>query len=246
MWPRSSLPVPSSTFRWDRGDQYEFSPAMPPNWRIGSFVPWAGWARGSPSAVGDPAAASICRLHCRTWPMTHWWLDFSIGWWRGVNWWQTLAATVALPGHEPKLSQGERKLKNELAEAIRAGGMSPPDLTDLTGSAGARSSAVPDLLALLRDEHRIVEIHSSLFLDVDTESELRRRVMARLADGSAIAMSELRDLLGTTRRYAVPLGEYLDRIGLTKREGDTRRLGLAAVPPASSVTLRRLQLSRLD
>jgi selenocysteine-specific elongation factor len=142
--------------------------------------------------------------------------------------------TVAIPGHEPKLSQGERKLKNELAEAIRTGGMSPPDLTDLTGSAGARGSAVPDLLALLRDEHRIVEINSSLFLDVDVESEVRHRVTARLADGSAIAMSELRDLLGTTRRYAVPLGEYLDRIGWTKREGDIRRLGPAALPPPSS------------
>ena len=37
-------------------------------------------------------------------------------------------------------------------------------------------------------------------------------------------MAELRDLLGTTRKYAVPIGEYLDRIGLTRREGD--------VPPA--------------
>ena len=53
----------------------------------------------------------------------------------------------------------------------------------------------------------------------------------RLSDGSAISMSELRDLLGTTRKYAVPIGEYLDRIGLTKREGDTRRLDPAA-PPA--------------
>ncbi len=52
----------------------------------------------------------------------------------------------------------------------------------------------------------------------------------RLADGSAISMSELRDLLGTTRKYAVPIGEYLDRIGLTKREGDTRRLDPAALP----------------
>ena len=38
-------------------------------------------------------------------------------------------------------------------------------------------------------------------------------------------MAELRDLLGTTRKYAVPIGEYLDRIGLTVREGDLRRLG---------------------
>jgi selenocysteine-specific elongation factor len=38
-------------------------------------------------------------------------------------------------------------------------------------------------------------------------------------------MADLRDLLGTTRKYAVPIGEYLDRIGLTRRDGDVRRLG---------------------
>jgi selenocysteine-specific elongation factor len=138
--------------------------------------------------------------------------------------------TVAIPRYEAKLSQGERKLKNELAESIRLGGISPPDVAALAATAGARAAAVPDLLALLRDEHRIVEINTGLYLDVETEAELRRKVTARLADGSAIAMSELRDALGTTRRYAVPIGEYLDRIGLTKRESDTRRLGPAARP----------------
>jgi selenocysteine-specific elongation factor len=41
-------------------------------------------------------------------------------------------------------------------------------------------------------------------------------------------MSELRELLGTTRKFAVPIGEYLDRIGLTKRDGDLRRLNPSA------------------
>ena len=132
--------------------------------------------------------------------------------------------SVALREFQPKLSQGERKLKAELAETIRAGGMSPPDATELAAAAGPRGGAVPDLLALLRDEDGLVEINAQLFLDVEVESELRRRVRERLADGSAITMSELRDLLGTTRKYAVPIGEYLDRIGLTARDGDMRRL----------------------
>ena len=37
-------------------------------------------------------------------------------------------------------------------------------------------------------------------------------------------MAEIRDLLGTTRKFAVPLCEYLDRIGVTRREGDLRVL----------------------
>ena len=38
-------------------------------------------------------------------------------------------------------------------------------------------------------------------------------------------MAELRDLMGTTRKFAVPIGEYLDRIGWTRREGDARTIG---------------------
>jgi len=141
---------------------------------------------------------------------------------------------VALAGHEPRLSQAERKLKSELYDQIRAGGMSPPDLSDLAASAGLRGSVVPDLLALLRDEEYIVEININLYIDADSENELRRRVRERLAGGRAITMSELRDLLGTTRKYAVPIGEHLDRIGLTKREGDLRRLGPAGAQFAAS------------
>ena len=57
--------------------------------------------------------------------------------------------TSALPGHEPRLSQGERKLKLELAEAIKAGGSSPPEVNDLAAIAGSRTTAIPELLALL-------------------------------------------------------------------------------------------------
>jgi selenocysteine-specific elongation factor len=138
------------------------------------------------------------------------------------------ARTIALPGHEPRLSQGERKLKLELAQAISAGGFSPPEVADLAASAGARAAVVPELLTLLREEQRVVPISSSLYLDTDVERDLRRRVTERLADGGALTMSELRELLGTTRKYAVPIGEYLDRIGLTLREGDLRRLNPAA------------------
>jgi selenocysteine-specific elongation factor len=135
------------------------------------------------------------------------------------------ARTVAVKGYEPRLSQGERRLKNELFESIRKGGMSPPEAADLAAAAGARAAVVPELLALLRDEQKLVEISSGLHLDFEVEAELRRTVIERLSTGSAMTMADLRDLLGTTRKYAVPIGEYLDRIGLTRREGDVRKLG---------------------
>ncbi len=135
------------------------------------------------------------------------------------------ARTVAVKGYEPRLSQGERRLKNELLESIRKGGVSPPEAADLAAAAGVRAAVVPELLALLRDEQKLAELSSGLFLDFDVEAELRRKVIERLSTGSTMTMADLRDLLGTTRKYAVPIGEYLDRIGLTRREGDVRKLG---------------------
>jgi Elongation factor SelB, winged helix len=116
----------------------------------------------------------------------------------------------------------------------------------VASSFSARAAAVPDLLNLLRDEHRIVEIGTGLYIEVETEAELRRKVTDRLADGSAITMSELRDLLGTTRRYAVPIGESFDRIGQTKREGDTRRLGPAVQRTPPQLSDRRAEFGILQ
>ena len=136
------------------------------------------------------------------------------------------ARTVSLVDHVPKLTQAERGLKAKIGDAVRAAGLSPPGPEDWVAMAGPRAGVIPDLLTLLLDEERLVEIGPQLYLDYDVEVDLRRRVVERLSDGSWITMAELRDLLGTTRKYAVPIGEYLDRIGLTVREGDLRGWGI--------------------
>ena len=64
---------------------------------------------------------------------------------------------------------------------------------------------------------------------------MRRRVPDKLQAGPGATVAEIRDLLGTTRKYAVPLCEYLDRVGVTRREGDLRYL---AKPAANEVASR--------
>jgi selenocysteine-specific elongation factor len=69
-----------------------------------------------------------------------------------------------------------------------------------------------------------VKVTDEIYLHADAEAEMRRLVGARLAQGKGLTVAEIRDLLGTTRKFAVPLCEYLDRIGVTRREGDVRLL----------------------
>ena len=47
-------------------------------------------------------------------------------------------------------------------------------------------------------------------------------IRERLSAGPGLTVAEIRDLLGTTRKYAVPLCEYLDRVSVTRRDGDLR------------------------
>ncbi|GIW88849.1 MAG: selenocysteine-specific translation factor [Isosphaeraceae bacterium] len=137
--------------------------------------------------------------------------------------------SLALPDHVPRLTQAERKLKDELAAAICSGGLAPPDLSQLTALAGPRAASVPDLLELLVIEGRIVEIGGGLWIDRQIEQAVRAQVSQRLLNSGSegLTMAGLRDLLATTRKYAVPLGEYLDRQGITRREGDLRFAGPA-------------------
>lgn len=138
--------------------------------------------------------------------------------------------TVSIAGYQPQLTQAERRLKNELVDAHRGAGFAPPLASELVEKAGARAAIVPELLDLLAEEGHLCPVEPrGLYLEPEADAELRRRVIERLsAEGSTMTMADLRDLLQTSRKYAVPIGEYLDRIGLTLRDGDLRRLGPAA------------------
>jgi len=70
--------------------------------------------------------------------------------------------------------------------------MSPPEAADLAAAAGVRAAVVPELLALLRDEQKLVEISSGFYLDFDVEAELRRKVIERLSAGSTMTSGRLR------------------------------------------------------
>jgi selenocysteine-specific elongation factor len=70
----------------------------------------------------------------------------------------------------------------------------------------------------------LVHLVDNLFLHRDVEAKMRQQVQIALADGRKLTVSEIRELLATSRKFAVPICEYLDRIGITCRTGDMRML----------------------
>jgi selenocysteine-specific elongation factor len=125
---------------------------------------------------------------------------------------------------KPKLSGNLRKLKDKLVVDFQKARFQPPEPASFAGAAGGNASSLNDLFEVCVQEGFLVRVTPEIYLHGDVDAEMRRLVKERLAQGAGLTVAEIRDLLGTTRKFAVPLCEYLDRVGLTRREGDLRML----------------------
>jgi selenocysteine-specific elongation factor len=131
---------------------------------------------------------------------------------------------IARADFRPKLSGNLRKLKDKVAAAYQEARFQPPEPASFAGQAGGNAASLGDLFAVCVAEGQLVPIAEGIYLHGDTEAEMRRLLAEKLAGGAGLTVAEIRDLLGTTRKYAVPLCEYLDRVGVTRRDGDLRFL----------------------
>jgi selenocysteine-specific elongation factor len=131
---------------------------------------------------------------------------------------------IARTDFKPKLSSNLRKLKDKLVAAFKDARFQPPEPASFAGQAGGNAANLNDLFEVCIAEGYLVRIAEDIYLHTDVEAEMRRLLAEKLATGTGMTVAEIRDLLGTTRKYAVPLCEYLDRVGVTQRQGDLRLL----------------------
>ena len=131
---------------------------------------------------------------------------------------------IALADFKPKLSGNLRKLKDKIVATLQEARFQPPEPSSFAAQAGGNAASLRDLLDVCVAEGLLTRVMDDLYLHADTEAEMRRLIAERLQEGPGLTVAEIRDILGTTRKYAVPLCEYLDRVGVTRREGDLRLL----------------------
>ena len=129
---------------------------------------------------------------------------------------------IGLVGQGPKLSQNEQKLLTNLIEQFRQSGIETPSPQQCQKSATRNQDSVPELLALAAANGELVQISADYFLHAETEEKARQQLEQHLSKEKGLTLSEIRELLGTTRKFAVPLCEYLDEIGFTRRDGSLR------------------------
>jgi selenocysteine-specific elongation factor len=113
----------------------------------------------------------------------------------------------------------------ELASLLAAQGLAPATVAELATSAHVDAGVARRALTRLAAEGRIVRLSPELHFDAAVVAGARNALVQALHKHSAgLTAAELRDALGVSRKYAIPLLEYFDAQGVTKREGDLRVL----------------------
>jgi selenocysteine-specific elongation factor len=123
---------------------------------------------------------------------------------------------VRLRDHRIALGPEQQAQRDQLIEQIDAGGFTPPLTKEL--------AVDPALLRSLVESGDLVRIRD-FHLTAARAAEARSKVRSRIEIEGPMTVAEIRDLLGTTRKYAVPLCEWLDETRATRRQGDLRTLG---------------------
>jgi selenocysteine-specific elongation factor len=111
-----------------------------------------------------------------------------------------------------------------LAPILEAQGLATGAVTELAGIAGVDVGVARKALTKLVAAGRVVRLGSEIHFSAEAVDAARARIVEYLEAHGTMLAKDARDVLGTSRKYAVPLLEYFDAQGLTKRDGDIRTL----------------------
>ena len=137
------------------------------------------------------------------------------------------ASILSEAGFDPltSLSADERRVAREIEESFQTCGLMPPPVESVLRGDRVRAG----VLQLLTDTGALVRLKTydrdrHLVIHRDALRDVRRRLAERYPYPGEFTVAHVRDLLGTTRKYVVPLMEHLDASGVTIRTGNIRRL----------------------
>jgi len=134
------------------------------------------------------------------------------------------AERLALPTHKVSVAGADDRIRAAIIDAYRDGGLKP-DLAAIEARVKAPAPVIEKMTALLLREKILVKIDTIVF-HADALKQLKDDVVglkARAADGKAtVDVAAFKDRYGISRKYAIPLLEFLDRERITRRTGDVR------------------------
>lgn len=130
---------------------------------------------------------------------------------------------VKKAGSEITLQPEEVKAKDQIEAAFSAAGLEVPALKEVLTKLAIETRRAERLLQILLREKKLVRVSPDLIFHRQALAELKEKLWTyKKSKGERISVPGFKELTGITRKYAIPLLEYLDRERVTRRAGDER------------------------
>src|SRR6202142_4196057 len=129
---------------------------------------------------------------------------------------------VRLPGRGVVMKDEEAESKKMIEAAFANAGLKVPALKDVLAGLKVDKVRAQKIVTLLLRDKILIKIADDLVFHRDALADLRKRMAAEKAKSPKFDVARFKDLTGVSRKYAIPLLEYLDREHVTRRVGDER------------------------
>lgn len=130
---------------------------------------------------------------------------------------------VKKPGTEVTLTPEEARAKQQIEQAFAKAGLAVPSVKEVLAQLAIENRRAEKILQILLREKALVRVSPELIFHRDALGQLPALLQTyKKSKGERIGVPTFKELTGITRKYAIPLLEYLDRQRLTRRVGDER------------------------
>ena len=131
---------------------------------------------------------------------------------------------VRLSGHKIALQADQKDLRNRIEETYLNSSLQPPYFKDLVASVGQNSGHMKDVLDHMVQEGIVVKVKEDLYFHKTAIDALKSKLVGFLRENGEVSIPQLKDMIGVSRKYMIPLVEFFDDTKVTIRVGDIRKL----------------------
>ena len=151
--------------------------------------------------------------------------DYGVGYLIETGVIKSADSLLSLSTHTIALSPDQAHIRDLILPLLQEGGTTPTDLKALPDVLGKDAKVVQDVVSAMQGMGDLVRMDDTLLFHLDVIAEVEEKLRTYFQTHSEIDVATFRDLVGTTRKYAVPMLNYFDTNGTTIRQGDVRVLG---------------------
>jgi selenocysteine-specific elongation factor len=137
-------------------------------------------------------------------------------------------ALLARAGWNARVPDRDQKLCHQIAAKLQQAGWSPPGLEELAAATNEPLPRVTTMAKLLAERGVVVRLDDRIWMHRDAVEAGKQTALKLFQKAPVFSTMDFRDALGVSRKFAVPLVDYLDRIRFTVRSGNNRTPGAAA------------------